>query len=131
MENTNIYDKWNNKKKNIKDIDILVRERDIWWCKIGKNIGQEQDGVGDNFSRPVLILKKLDSKTCIVLPLTTKENVGSWFYELYDVNNGKTWVMLNQIRLISVNRLYYYLYSLDIENFNKIKERLASLLKLF
>jgi mRNA interferase MazF len=130
MENKNIYDQWNDKKKNIKDTDILIRERDIWWCKIGKNIGQEQDGVGDNFSRPVLILKRLDSKTCIILPLTTKENIGLWFFELNNINNKKNWVILNQIRLISVSRLYYYIGYIDIEDFTKIKKQLISLLEL-
>ncbi len=128
--NINIYDEWNEKKKAIKDMDILVRERDIWWCKIGKNIGQEQDGVGDNFSRPVLILKKLDSKTCIILPLTTQKNSGSWFYELNNINNKKNWIMLNQIRLISINRFYYYIGYINIGDFAKIKKQLISLLEL-
>ncbi len=128
--NINIYDKWNEKKKALKDVDILIRERDIWWCKIGKNVGQEQDGVGDNFSRPVLVLKKLDSKTCIILPLTTQENMGSWFYELGDVNHKKAWVILNQIKLISVNRLYFYIGYVEIQDFIKIKKNLISLLDL-
>ena len=128
--NINLYDKWNEKKKAIKEVDVLIRERDIWWCKIGKNVGQEQDGVGDNFSRPIIILKKLDSKTCIILPLTTQENIGSWFYELENVNNKKAWVMLNQIKLISVNRLYYYIGYVKKEDFIKIKKKLISLLDL-
>lgn len=130
MENKNIYDIWNNQKKNIKHNDILFVEKDIWWCRLGKNIGQEQDGTGENFSRPVLILRKLDSKTCIVLPLTTQENIGSWFYELSQPGGKKSWVMLNQIRLVSTNRLYLYLYHLDFDNFNKIKKQLVLLLKL-
>lgn len=130
MENKNIYDLWNEKKKNIKTVNILFRERDIWWCKLGKNIGQEQDGSGNNFSRPVLILKKLDSKTCIILPITTQENIGSWFFELNNINNKKNWVILNQIRLISVNRLYDYVGYINQENFAKIKKQLTSLLEL-
>lgn len=126
--NINIYDKWNEKKKAIKNIDIFIRERDIWWCKIGKNVGQ--DGVGDNFSRPVLILKKLDGKTCIILPLTTQENIGTWFYGLENVNNRKNWVMLNQVKLISINRLYYYIGYIDVEDFTKIKKQLTLLLEL-
>jgi mRNA interferase MazF len=130
MENKYIYDSWNEKKKNIKTVNILFRERDIWWCKLGKNIGQEQDGSGDNFSRPVLILKKLDSKTCIILPITTQENTGSWFFELNNINNKKNWAILNQIRLISVNRLYYYIGYINQEDFIKIKKQLTSLLEL-
>lgn len=131
MQNKNIYDEWNDKKKNIKQNDIFFRERDVWWCKLGKNIGQEQDGVGDNFSRPVIILRRLDDRTCIVLPLTTKENIGSWFVELVKYEGKKSWVMLNQIRLISTDRLYLYINYINIDEFNKIKKQLASLLKLF
>lgn len=131
MENKNIYDIWNDQKKHIKQNYIKCRERDIWWCKLGKNVGQEQDGVGKNFSRPVLILRKLDDRTCIILPLTTKENTGSWFVELSKFEGKKSWIMLNQIRLISVDRLYFYISYIGISDFNKTKKHLASLLRLF
>lgn len=130
-ENNDLYDKWNSLKKNIKGSNVLFREKDVWWCKLGKNIGQEQNGLGENFSRPVLILRKLDAKTCIVLPLTSQESVGSWFFELPKQGGKRSWVMLNQIKLISSDRLYFYIGYVGIFDFSKIKKRLASLLKLF
>jgi mRNA interferase MazF len=130
MNENKIYDIWNNKKKNISENNIHFKEKDIWWCKLGKNIGQEQNGVGQNFSRPVIIFRKLDNKTCIILPLTTKEHVGSWFFELVNYDNKKSWVLLNQIRLVSSRRLYLYVGNVSNNNFDNIKELLTSLLKL-
>ena len=31
------------------------KEREVWWCKIGLNVGVEQDGKGNNYTRPILI----------------------------------------------------------------------------
>ena len=31
-------------------------EREVWFCAMGENVGYEQDGRGENFLRPVLIL---------------------------------------------------------------------------
>ena len=45
-----------------------IKERDIWWCSIGVNIGDEIDGKNELFHRPVLILKKFSSELCLVAP---------------------------------------------------------------
>ncbi|DAB39142.1 MAG TPA: toxin-antitoxin system protein, partial [Sulfuricurvum kujiense] len=55
------FDEWNEVKK---DTDyntriIGIKPREIFWAKIGENVGYEQNGKGDNFARPVLIIKKL------------------------------------------------------------------------
>lgn len=44
----------------------------ICWCYLGVNIGTEQDGRGDNFARPVLILSVLSSTQVLILPFTSK-----------------------------------------------------------
>ena len=43
---------------------VSFKERDIFWVSIGQNIGYEQNGKSDIFSRPVLILVlKMDDLT--------------------------------------------------------------------
>lgn len=71
------FDIWNTYKKEIEDNPRtdFVNKRDIWWCSLGVNIGSEQDGVGEHFERPVVVLRKLSSTTFIVLPLTTKKKL--------------------------------------------------------
>jgi len=43
---------WNDQKKLTNDLDpsnIYFKEREIWWCHLGANVGQEQDGKGVRF----------------------------------------------------------------------------------
>ncbi len=54
----------------------FFKEREIWWVSIGINIGHEEDGKGEQYSRPVLILKKFNKYTFSGIPLsTTKRSV--------------------------------------------------------
>ena len=54
------YNAWNQKKQSINKAsssrEIYFRERKIWWCSIGLNIGFEENGKGKLFNRPVLVL---------------------------------------------------------------------------
>jgi hypothetical protein len=68
-----IFDEWNNNKKAIhQEIpeSFFVNEREIWYTKLGINIGNESNGKKD-FRRPVLILKKVGNMFFVV-PMTTK-----------------------------------------------------------
>ena len=59
---------WTRLKIRIHFQDIQERpyfkEREIWWVNLGVNVGFEQDGKGDNFERPILILKKFGERCC-------------------------------------------------------------------
>ena len=61
MEESNSFDKWNEVKKETQNENITVgfKDRDIFYIKMGKNIGSEQNGKGNNFVRPVVVLKNL------------------------------------------------------------------------
>jgi len=47
----------------------LLQEREIWWCHLGENIGTEISGKSNNFTRPVVIYKKLSQHTFSALSL--------------------------------------------------------------
>jgi hypothetical protein len=34
---------------------VQVNEGGVYWCSFGENVGFEQNGSGDNFSRPILM----------------------------------------------------------------------------
>lgn len=38
----------------------LFNEGQIWWCQIGENVGDEENGEGSNFMRPVIVIKKFN-----------------------------------------------------------------------
>ena len=126
------FDRWNKRKKELHVIknDLLFKEGEIWWCSIGLNIGEEVYGKGSRFRRPVLILKKLSHNSCVVMPTTTQPHIGTWYHHL---NIGKIdrWVMLNQIRFISANRLYVRESILLPGDFTQVKKSIAGLLGLY
>lgn len=125
------FDKWNSKKKKLDVVSrrLLFKEGEIWWCSIGVNVGEEVYGKGEYFRRPVVILRKLSANTCIVMPTTTRERSGSWYHHL-NIRNKKRWVMMNQIRLISANRLWVRESTLSSEELEELKKSVAGLLGL-
>lgn len=125
------FDHWNGKKKKLdgNQRSLLFKEGEIWWCSIGLNIGEEVYGKGEYFRRPVVILKKLSRNSCIVMPTTTKEREGSWYHRL-DIHGKVRFVMMNQIRFISANRLWVRESSLSQEEFRELKKSVAVLLGL-
>ena len=54
------FEEWNKIKKEIELSDYIpyFDIGEIWWCALGVNIGVEVDGKGNDYLRPVLILKK-------------------------------------------------------------------------
>jgi mRNA interferase MazF len=73
------FDRWNEQKKvreSSKEVSLVFHEREIWWCSIGVNIGDGEDGKNELFERPVPILKKFNRKIALVLPMSkrVKEN---------------------------------------------------------
>jgi len=56
-----IFLNWSLKKEKLhnRDKKIYFHEREIWWCSLGLNIGYEEDGKNDNYTRPILVLKVL------------------------------------------------------------------------
>ena len=59
------FDKWNLEKKSIHSNQEFpfYNEREIWWCSLGVNVGFEQDGTGQKFDRPVLVIKGFNKNT--------------------------------------------------------------------
>jgi len=77
---------WYKKKKNIQRKNrVFFNEREIWWCYLGLNIGDEQNG-GKNFSRPVVILKKFNKNLTIVVPLTKNNKKGKYYFYLNKID---------------------------------------------
>jgi mRNA interferase MazF len=125
------FDNWNIRKKKL-DVakkSLLFKEGEIWWCSIGANVGEEVYGKGSDFRRPVVILKKLSQNSCVVMPTSTKEKTSSWFHHL-NIRDKDRWVMMNQMRFISANRLWARESSLSEEEFGELKKSVATLLGL-
>src|ERR1035437_2426369 len=103
MEMNKDFDAWNKLKKTIETdrSDYLsFHEREIWWCSLGVNLGSEENGKNELFERPVLVMKKFNMSTAIIIPLTTKHKESPYYHPIK--HDGKTSsVILSQVRLAS------------------------------
>ncbi|SMP89830.1 mRNA interferase MazF [Epsilonproteobacteria bacterium SCGC AD-311-C15] len=124
------YDAWNEVKKDIgvAEDDIYFKERDIFWAKLGQNVGFEQNGKGNEFTRPVIVLKKYSKNMLLAIPLSTTPRDGSFFFQFEFQNNIST-ALLVQNKLISSKRLAKKIGKIDKVNFEKLKEKLIDLIK--
>jgi mRNA interferase MazF len=128
MENE--YQKWHILKNNInnKIINFFPKEREVWVTYIGKNIGYEQNGSGDNYVRPCLILKRFNNKMFWVIPLSSKQKELDFYLNFRDRDNKTVSLIISQLKLISVNRLDRKMYKLNLDVFKSLKEKIRNLL---
>ena len=127
----NCYDKWNEvKKKTSKKENIFgFKTRDIFNVKVGKNIGFEQNGKGDEFIRPVLVYKKLTKDMFIGIPLTTTKREGSFFYSFNFIDDKLSVAILIQAKLFSSKRMLNKIGVIDKKEFEKLKRKYLELLQ--
>ena len=127
------FDKWNELKKKLhiseKAKDFYFREREIWWCSIGVNIGFEEDGKNKLFERPVLIIKKFNKYVLWTLPLTRSKKSGGYYYKIIQGNEDDSVVILSQLRLISSKRLLRKMRMIKKMEFEEITEKVKEFLK--
>ena len=123
VKEENIYDVWNEKKKLINETKIkkqYFEERDIVFMSMGKNIGFEQDGKGEEFLRPVLVYKKFNHEQFIGFAMTSKhKSQEKFYYKLKD----KSYVILSQIKTFSSKRIKYNHSKISKDNLKKIHEK--------
>ncbi len=125
------FDIWNFEKKKLESSgheELVFHEREIWWCSIGINLGDEQDGKNEFFERPVLILKKFNKKVAWILPMSTKAKEGVYYHSLnYD---GRIFsVILSQLRLVSVKRFRRFLRKISPAQFEMVREKIIHFLQ--
>jgi len=127
------FDRWNEEKKHIHFSEnepvLYPKEREIWLCAVGKNIGFEQNGGDENFSRPVLVVKKFNNKMFWTAPLSTKQKEYDFYYNFTDLNKMPASVILAQLKLTSIKRFLRKIYEFPEDNFNEVYELLILFLK--
>ncbi len=125
------FDEWNLQKKRIQNkVNNITRyyEREVWWCAFGVNIGSEQDGSGDFYERPGLVLRKLSTTTAIVLPLSTKQKRPNLHIQVH-CNNIDNFVLLDQVRVIDILRFKRKIGQISQVEFYAVKNAFGELLR--
>ncbi len=123
------FDRWNEiKKKTDAEQPRLYTVREIWWCRIGVNIGTEQDGRGELFLRPAIILRGFGSDACLIVPLTTSVREHPLRVPVGIVDECVARANLSQLRIIDTRRLVEKIGFLEKSIFSKLRKTARGLL---
>lgn len=123
------YIEWHKRKKEIenKKSRINFQIRDVLFCSIGENVGFEQDGRGEEFLRPIVVVKKFNKEVFLGVPLTHTEKKGKYYFS-FNLNENKSVAILSQIRLFDAKRIKYKIGMINEKDFNILKEKIKQLL---
>lgn len=95
-------------------------EGEIWWCAVGRNVGVEINGKSKTFARPVIVLRKLNKRSFMAVPLTSKRHEGTW-YVSFSFKGIEEYAVLAQSRIMSTVRLYQRIGRADEIDMLKIR----------
>lgn len=127
MEND--FDNWNSIKKDTSIFETITpdfHEREIWWCKFGKNIGYEQDGKNNLFERPVLVYKKFNRNLFFGIPLTSRYKENKFYYKLE--HEEVSVVLLSQLRTLDAKRLIRKIRVISKSEYLMVQEALLKIM---
>ena len=127
------YDSWNEVKKKTQNSNQqwTIKVREIYWLKIGENIGYEVYGKGENFTRPVLILRKFSKDSFLGIPLTSAVKNDMFHFGFMPMRGRKlNNAILSQVRLFSSKRIHDKMGKISIDDFNELKVKLKELIDL-
>jgi len=125
------FQKWHNQKQYIHENGsrVFYHEREVWWCRLGLNVGFEQDGKGDKFSRPVLVLKGFSKEVFWAVPITTSNKSGKYYINLDLGDKVERKAIISQIRLVDTKRLLNKIATLNEYDFLNIKKAIIQLIE--
>jgi mRNA interferase MazF len=123
------FDTWNTSKKKLDRVrgDVFFGEREIWYCSIGVNIGVEQDGMRELSERPVIIYKKFNATSFLAIPLTRKEKIHKYHFQL-TLETGTSSAILSQIRLLDAKRLQRKVRTISELEYTELRKALFAIL---
>jgi mRNA interferase MazF len=123
------FDKWNELKRKLDNKKNIAafKQREVWWCHIGANIGDEENGKSEVCSRPILIVKKFNNRIFWGLPLTTQIKEKPYYYKITFKQNEQC-AMISQLRLWDAKRLTTRMGKLTSEQFDEIKKIISEII---
>lgn len=123
------FNGWSIIKSRLNERERLpfISEREIWWCSVGVNVGDEEDGKGTHYSRPVLVLRKFSSRLFLGVPLTTQVKEKAFYHRIH-FHDREQCVMISQVRMWDARRLSSCLGQLPENQFDGIREALKAMI---
>lgn len=123
------FQEWLEIKQKLNDHHGIptYKEREIWWCSIGVNIGHEEDGKGLFYRRPVLVTRKFNQHIFWGIPLTTQIKEKHYYHRII-FKEQEQCAMISQLRLWESKRLNRKMGKLDKEQFDALRQKLKEML---
>lgn len=126
------FDSWNILKQKIDKKDeeenpIIFKERDVWWCSIGLNIGHEENGKNEFYTRPILVVRKFSPRLFLGVPLTTQVKENKYYYQVEFLKKTQC-VMLSQIRVFESKRMRKRMGELPSKQLEEVRKKLANMI---
>jgi mRNA-degrading endonuclease toxin of MazEF toxin-antitoxin module len=125
------FDEWNEVKKDLElsSRNWIIKVREIYWVRVGQNIGYEIYGKDSQFVRPVLIFKRFNKDSFLGIPLTSKEKSNPYYCELNPFHKTKkSYAVLSQVRFYSTKRIKSKFSKISQEEFEIVKSKLGEIL---
>lgn len=124
------YDLWNIEKQFVQERYRVphCKVREVWWCSLGINIGDEENGKGDLFDRPVLIYEKFGQNLFLCIPVSSHARPDGRFYLQVNIRGSVQSLLLSHLRTVDFKRLSRKIGKLSVEDFQKTKQAIRVLL---
>lgn len=104
------------------------RERQIWWASLGQNVGVEVNGKNEKFERPVLVLKRFNDDSLLILPISSKIKIGNYYFRFINHSGIENVINFAQTRTISVKRFIRQVGIMSDENFERVTSNFKALI---
>ena len=126
------YQKWMPIKTHINNNSVrpTYKEGYIYWMSLGENVGCEQDGKGEVFTRPVLIIKGFSRELFWGIPLSSQIKKGPYYYIFNFSEKTKSCAILSQLKALDSARIYgKSIGKINNKVLSKIRKRLQLMLE--
>jgi hypothetical protein len=125
------FSEWHRLKTLLQETEaqLFFSEREVWFASIGANLGDEEDGRGPRFWRPIVIFKKFTPTLFWGMPLTSTLRTGSYYQEL-NFASYKSTAILSQMRPFDRKRLIRKMGIISVEQFQVLYQTMNELVSL-
>ncbi|MEI6042200.1 MAG: type II toxin-antitoxin system PemK/MazF family toxin [bacterium] len=124
------FTEWIHAKINIdeKERKSQIKVMEVYWCALGENIGDEENGKGDDFCRPVLVFKKFNNNIFWGIPMSTKEKESIYYIKVRLLDSVRS-VMISQVRTLDTKRLLKKIGYISRADFTIVQDAVIGIIK--
>ena len=125
------FNDWNEKKKIVdaRKKPQFIHDGEVWMAYLGLNVGTEADGVGTEYMRPIMILKRVRFEQVWSVPFSTQENKDYVKLE-YKYKEKVNYANILQLKTIDTGRLAYRMGKISDDDLKLIKQKICETLGL-